>query len=59
VIRLSTDVVRLLRPPASRTPILTYSLRTKPANHFINLLQDPFANQVAHIVFREPAHLLT
>ncbi|WP_248324665.1 DUF2126 domain-containing protein [Caballeronia sp. Sq4a] len=53
LVGLSPQVVRLRPAPHCRTPILSYSMRVEPVDHFINWQQDAFANYQARLVFPE------
>ena len=52
-VSLSPHEIRLRPAAHCRTPILSYSLKVKPAKHFLNWQQDAYGNYVARYVFPE------
>ena len=58
LVQFAPHVIRLRPAPHCRTQILSYSLRVEPHPHYLNWQLDPYNNQLARIVFPEPAREL-
>ncbi len=52
-VSLSPQIIRLKPAPHSRTRVVSHSLRVSPANHFVNVQQDPYGNWLSRHVFTD------
>ena len=53
---LAPQIIRLKPAPHCKTKVLSHSLKVSPANHFVNLQQDPYGNWLSRARLPRAGH---